>query len=165
MSVSRNSNRKVFSFKSVGKTTELTRKLVRDGPELPPVGIKTPVALSETGKNFLEMTTTFPDQIHDNLLNLILTNHGERLGLPDFGANLSELTFEMQDEDTQSEAMSRVSAAVRKYMPYVSLETFSPIVENHDNKQVAKIGLVIGYRVPRLRTAERQLEVILYSAG
>ena len=51
MSVSRNSNRKVFSFKSVGKTTELTRKLVRDGPELPPVGIKTPVALSETGKN------------------------------------------------------------------------------------------------------------------
>ena len=165
MSVNRNSNRKVFSFKSVGKTTELTRKLVRDGPELPPVGIKTPVALSETGRNFLEMTTTFPDQIHDNLLNLILTNHGERLGLPDFGANLSELTFEMQDEDTQSEAMSRVSAAVRKYMPYVSLETFSPIVENHDNKQVAKIGLVIGYRVPRLRTAERQLEVILYSAG
>tara|TARA_B100001094_G_C18162551_1_gene790179 strand:+ start:483 stop:980 length:498 start_codon:yes stop_codon:yes gene_type:complete len=165
MSVNRTSNNKVYSFKSVGKTTELSKKLVRDGRELPPVGIKTPVALSETGKSFLEMHDNFPDQVHDNLQNLILTNHGERLGLPDFGANLSELTFEMQDEDSQSEAMRRVSKAVRKYMPYVSLETFSPIVENFDNKSVAKIGLVIGYRVPKLRTALRQIEIILYSAG
>ncbi len=165
MSVTRTSNSKVYSFKSVGKTTELSKKLVRDGRELPPVGIKTPVSLSETGKSFLEMHDNFPDQVHDNLLNLILTNHGERLGLPDFGANLSELTFEMQEEDTQAEAMRRVSKAVRKYMPYVSLETFSPIVENFDNKAVAKIGIVLGYRVPKLRTNLRQIEVILYSAG
>ena len=165
MSANRNPNRKVFSFKSAGKSTELTRKLVRDGPELPPVGIKTPVALSDTGKSFLEMNNNFPDQIHDNLLNLILTNHGERLGFPDFGANLAELTFEMQDEDAQSEAMSRVSSAVRKYMPYVSLETFSPVVENFENKEVAKIGIIVGYKIPRLRTPERRLEVILYSAG
>jgi len=83
----------------------------------------------------------------------------------DFGANLAELTFEMQEEDTQSVAMGRVSKAVMKYMPYVSLETFSPIVENYDNKEVAKIGLVVGYKVPKLKTPLRQLEIILYSAG
>ena len=165
MSVTRVSNRKVYSFKSVGKTSEHARKLARFTPELPPVGIKTPVSLSDTGKSFLEMHTNFPDQLHDNFLNLILTNHGERLGLPTFGANLSELTFEMQNEDAQSEAMQRVSAAVRKWMPYISLETFSPIVENFENKEVAKIGLVIGYSIPKLHTNTRNIEVILYSAG
>jgi len=111
------------------------------------------------------MHNSFPDQLHDNLLNLILTNHGERLAHPDFGANLFELTFEMQNEGAQAEAMARISNAVRKYMPYVSLETFSPIVENFDNKEVAKIGISVGYTIPKLRTEQRQLEVILFSAG
>lgn len=165
MSVKREVNRKVYSFKSAGRSAELTKKLARATPELPPIGIKTPVTLSETGKSFVEMHNNFPDQLHDNLLNLILTNHGERLGHPKFGANLSELTFEMQEESGQSEAMARISAAIRKYMPYISLETFSPIVENFDNKEVAKIGLVLGYSIPKLFTKTRNIEVILYSAG
>jgi|TARA_R110000851_G_scaffold287882_1_gene441950 phage baseplate assembly protein W len=165
MSVTRDANRKVYSFKSVGKSAELSKKLARSTPELPPVGVKTPLTLSETGKSFLEMHNNFPDQLHDNLLNLILTNHGERLGHPKFGANLAELTFEMQEEGGQSEAMTRISTAVRKYMPYVSLETFSPIVENFDNKDVAKIGIVVGYSIPKLFTKIRNIEVILYSAG
>ncbi len=165
MAITRRSNQKVFSFKSVGQTTEHARKLFQKDVELPPVGIKTPVTLSETGKNFLEMNNTFPDQIHDNLINLVLTNHGERLGLPDFGANLAELTFEMTNEDVQGLAMERINAAVMKYMPYVALETFSPVIENFDNKEVAKIGLILGYKIPKLRTKLRQVEVILYSAG
>lgn len=165
MSVKREANRKVYSFKSAGRSAELAKKLARSTPELPPIGIKTPVTLSETGKSFVEMHNNFPDQLHDNLLNLILTNHGERLGHPKFGANLSELTFEMQEESGQSEAMTRISAAIRKYMPYISLETFSPIVENFDNKEVAKIGIVLGYSIPKLFTKTRNIEVILYSAG
>ncbi len=165
MSVNRASNLKVYSFKSSGRPTSLEKKLIQGALSQPPVGIKTPVALSEDGKSFLEMHTNYSDQIHDNLNNLILTNHGERLGMPDFGANLAELTFEMQNEHGQNEAMQRISKATRKYMPYVSLETFSPIVDRFDNKEVAKIGLQIGYKVPRLKTPLRTIEVILYSAG
>ena len=166
MAVTRRANSKTYDFKSIGTTFQRKAELdARNNQPAPPVGIATPVSLSVMGPNFLRMNTDFPSTLHDNLINLILTNHGERLGLPDFGANLSELTFEMQEEDTQAEAMRRVSKAVRKYMPYVSLETFSPIVENFDNKAVAKIGIVLGYRVPKLRTNLRQIEVILYSAG
>ncbi len=165
MAITRVSNRKVYSFKSVGESVELADKLANSEVRLPPVGIVTPCALANDGKSFLKMTTNFPDQIHDNLKNLVLTNHGERLGLPDFGANLAELTFEMQDEDVQSEAMNRVSKTVRKYMPYVNLETFSPFVENFENKEVARIGLTIGYKVPKLRTETRMLEVLLFCAG
>tara|TARA_B100000282_G_C31610185_1_gene434318 strand:+ start:280 stop:777 length:498 start_codon:yes stop_codon:yes gene_type:complete len=165
MAIARVSDRKVFSFRSVGESSELSNKLANSEVELPPVGIKTPVALSNNGKSFLEMHDNFPDQIHDNLENLILTNHGERLGLPDFGANLAELTFEMQDEDVQSEAMARVSKTVRKYMPYVQLETFSPFIDHFDNKEVAKVGLTIGYQVPKLRTEMRMIDVVLFCAG
>ena len=165
MAIERKSDRKVYSFKSVGQPAELQKKLARSIPERPPVGIKTPVMLSERSRSFLEMHDNFPDQLHDNLLNLILTNHGERLAHPDFGANLFELTFEMQSEGVQAEAMARISSAVRKYMPYISLETFSPIVENFDNKEVAKIGIAVGYTIPKLKTGQRQLEVILFSAG
>ena len=165
MAITRVSDRKVYSFKSVGESVQLLDKTSNGSSELPPVGIRTPMALSDNGKSFVRMHDNFPDQISDNLKNLILTNHGERLGLPDFGAHLMELTFEMQDEGAQGEAMSRVSKAVRKYMPYVSLETFSPFTENFDNKEVARVGITIGYKVPKLRTEMRMLEVILYSAG
>jgi phage baseplate assembly protein W len=165
MSIDRKQDRKTYSFKSIGNSAELTKKLARADVQRPPVGIKTPVTLSEKGSSFLEMHDNFPDQIHDNLLNLILSNHGERLGLHDFGANLMELTFEMQDEDAQSEAMRRISSAVGKYMPYVTLETFTPIIDYFENKEVAKIGLQLGYTVPKLKTSLRNIEVILYSAG
>lgn len=165
MSIERRTDLKTYSFKSVGTPTELRKKLAKENVQFPPIGIKTPVTLAEKGSNFLEMHYDFPDQIHDNLLNLILTNHGERLGLPDFGANLMELTFEMQDENAQSEAMARINAAVQKYMPYISLETFTPIVDYFNNRDVAKIGIQLGYTVPKLRTPMRNLEVILYSAG
>ena len=165
MAIERHSTAKVYNFKSVGTTmqTQQKRSLERQAP--PPVGIKTPVALAEEGTNFLQMNTTFVDQIHDNLINLILTNHGERLGLPSFGANLMELTMEMQDEDGQAEAMSRISQAVLKWMPYVVLETFSPVIDRFNNQDIAKIGVSLTYSVPRLNSPSRGLEVILYSSG
>ena len=165
MAITRVADRRVYSFRSVGEKTELSTTNASTGVEPPPVGIRTPVSLSERGKNFLSMHDNFPDQVHDNLQNLILTNHGERLGLHDFGANLAELTFEMQEEDIQNEAMTRVSAAVRKYMPYVDLQTFSPFIEHFDNKEVAKVGLTIGYNVPKLRVKSRMLEIVLFAAG
>ena len=39
------------------------------------------------------------------------------------------------------------------------------LIENFDNKEVAKIGISVGYTIPKLRTEKRQLEVILFSAG
>ena len=75
MAITRVSNRKVYSFKSSGVSVEQSGKLANSGIEVPPVGIKTPVSLSEDGKSFLQMHKNFPDQIHDNLQNLILISY------------------------------------------------------------------------------------------
>ena len=50
-------------------------------------------------------------------------------------------------------------------MPFVSLDTFEPIVERFDNEHTAKIGVRITYSVPKLSTKRRAIDVILYVAG
>jgi|TARA_R110002060_G_scaffold68228_4_gene76933 phage baseplate assembly protein W len=165
MAVTRRANTKQYDFKSTGTSFERQAEIDSRRVRSPPVGIKTPVSLGETGQGFLKMNITFADQIHDNLINLILTNHGERLGLPRFGANLMELAFEMQHESGANEAMKRITQAVNKWMPFVALSTFEPVVELFENKQVAKVGVKLTYSVPRIKVKERGMEVIVFSAG
>ena len=165
MAVTRISNSKKYDFKSVGQSYERRAEIDSRRTRSPPVGIKTPVSLAEQGQGFLTMNTTFSDQIHDNLINLILTNHGERLGHPQFGANLMELAFEMQTDSGADEAMRRIVAATNRYMPFVALGTFEPVIDHYDNKQVAKVGVKLTYSVPRVKIKERGLEIIIFSAG
>ena len=165
MAVTRKANSTVYNFKSVGTSYKRQAELDSRIERAPPVGIKTPVALSESGTDFIQMHTSFGDQIHDNLINLILTNHGERLGQPTLGANLMELAFEMQTESGSTEAMNRITQACNRWMPYVALLTFEPVIEHFDNKEVAKVGVKLSYKVPKLRTKARGMEILIYSAG
>ena len=86
-------DRKTYSFKSVG---DLTTNVIEERySALPtPVGIKTPLELGN-GTNIYKMHYSLQEQIKDNLRNLVLTNNGERLGRPDFGANLLEMSLEL----------------------------------------------------------------------
>tara|TARA_Y100000034_G_scaffold129385_1_gene185733 strand:- start:12150 stop:12647 length:498 start_codon:yes stop_codon:yes gene_type:complete len=158
-------DKKVYSFKSVGEQTEERALQKKSFKRNIPFGIKTPVALSSEGTEFIKMNYTMADQVGDNFKNMILTNHGERLGFPDFGANLMELAFELQSEAGQTEAINRISLAVGKYMPYLIPSTFEPITEYFDNKTVAKVGVRITYSVPKLSVKDKVLEVIIYSAS
>ena len=167
MAVIRQSNSKKFNFKSSGVLYDTKQKLVKSfDPVDPQVGIRTPLSLSDIGENsFLVMNTSFGEQIHDNLINLLLTNHGERLCLPDFGANLRELAFEMATDSGQTEAMARINAALNKYMPFVIPNSFMPVIDHHENQDVAKVGVRMSYSVPRLGIKERGVEIIIFSAG
>lgn len=168
MTLATNNNRKVYSFKAVGEITA-ERKKFRDSQiaarNKTQFGIKTPVALDYAGAEFLQMNTSMADQVADNFRNLILTNHGERLGIPDFGANLMELAFELQSEDGQTEAIARISRAAGKYMPYLIPNTFEAIVDHFDNQNVAKVGVRISYDIPKLKVRNRIMEVIIFTAS
>ena len=168
MALVANNNRKVYSFKAVGEIAA-DRKKFRDEQFIAKnkvaFGIKTPLELSVGGTEFVKMNYTLADQVADNFRNLIMTNHGERLGHPDFGANLMELAFELQSEDGQGEAIARISKAAGKYMPYLIPNTFEAIVDHFDNKNVARVGVRISYDVPKLKVRDRILEVIIYTAS
>ncbi|HIF58249.1 MAG TPA: hypothetical protein EYG51_18615 [Pseudomonadales bacterium] len=158
-------DRKVYSFKSVGETNvEFLKRATQDEPGIP-VGLVTPLQFGRSNSGLLRMHFNLGDQIKDNLRNLIQTNHGERLGLYDFGANLVELAFELGAEDADTEAIRRIKVAAGKYMPFVNLQSFEHFNEKFDNEAVARIGLRITYTVPQANLPQQMLEVTIFSAG
>jgi len=161
--VNRNQTHKVYSFKSAG-STDRSVETQADKNQKPPIGIRTPLQISDS-KGIFSMHTDVGKLISDNLRNLIQTNHGERLGFYDFGANLRPLLFNLGSEDADTVAISRISKAIAKYMPFVSPENFQVFTDRFDNEEVAKVGIVITYTIPRINKNIRRLEVMLHVGG
>lgn len=162
MSLTRKQTRKKYSFTSVGERQK--EETIATTTVSPPIGIQTPMRLSSS-EGLFEMHTNVAKQISDNLRNLILTNHGERLGFYDFGANLRPILFNLGSNGGDSEAVNRIKTAVAKYLPFVSLQEFQTLVDREDNKEVAKIGIQVTYTIPQLDKAMRSLEIMLYMGG
>ena len=135
--MSTTNNRKVYSFKSVGDLQVDLRQNSKQETQKIPIGIATPVQLGNN--SLLKMHSERLQVIKDNFRNLVLTNHGDRLGFYDFGANLEELTFELGSENGDAEATRRIARSTRKYMPFIDLDTFEPFVEKFDNQHTGKV--------------------------
>ena len=153
---------KMYSFKSIGELHVELAERNKKHVKKPPIGIKTPLEFGGDSGIF-KMHTDLGKQIADNLRNLILTNHGERLGNYYFGANLMPLAFRLGETQFDEQAMLQIKDACRKFLPFVQLEGFAPSVETRDTKEVSKIDVLITYRVPRVNSDLRALRVRLYT--
>lgn len=153
-----------ISFKSVGDLADNPRGV--QPPQPKPVGILTPVNFSTRIGGPLAMSNVVLDQMIDNFRNMLLTNHGERLPLFDFGANLRALLSErlsLQDYDEQ--AMLLIKATTERYMPYVSLNTFETQVLATDQDAISKVKIKIDFSIPRLSTSLKTVEIIVTNIG
>ncbi len=152
-----------ISFKDVGVRADVARSNVlrRINSDIP-IGIKTPLELVG-GQTLFAVHTDIGEQIRDNLRNLLLTNHGERLVFSNFGANLRPLLTEFSNkEDFDSEAMVRINTAITTFMPFITPLAFESTPNFKDNQFTGKIQLVVVYAVPALQIAEDILEVDLF---
>jgi len=140
---------KSYSFSGVGVKKSDYDQQAAAAVTKPPIGIKTPIELGNSSDGIFKMHYALADQIKDNLINLIMTNHNERLCFADFGANLQPLLHELATEDGDQEAMSRISTAVSRYMPFVTLENFITSIENAESTALSRVKMVITYSVPR----------------
>lgn len=160
--------RKKYDFSSVGELKEdLDKSRTQSAQDAAqrPIGIKLPLALGESSDGLLKMHYDIESALADNFRNMLMTNHGQRLGLYDFGANLSELAFELGTDEFDSEAIRRIRKTTEKYMPFIQLLTFESLVDRADNKDVAKVGVRITYKVSALSQKERVIEALVYTAG
>ena len=157
-----------FKFKSSGK--DLTEALSEQqdkaiANKAIPVGIMTPLRHSRDRAGLFEMTYDVSKQVSDNLRNLIQTNHGERLGRPDYGANLKPLSLELMGQSAfETEAMSRISASVSKYLPFVSLKTMTLRRVRDGETNLPQVIIRLEYDVQRLGK-RKVLDVIITLAG
>lgn len=152
-----------FNFRSVGKTqqTKASEQLVSTPI---PIGIKTPLQLGGQ-EGIFAMHFDLADQVHDNFRNLLLTNWGERLGFYNFGANLRPLSTEFTTlDDFDSQALERISGAVAKWMPFITLDSFVSEIDRTENKNTAVIRFTVIYDIPQLGVSKRAMQVTLYAA-
>lgn len=150
-------------FKSVGETGS-ARRFTTDTNEIP-IGIKTPLELGEGHDGLFAMHTSLKDQIADNFRNLVLTNHGERLGMYNFGANLRELTMERGTDEFEVECIVRIRDAASKFMPYIDLQTFESKSTKDPHTGLYRTKIRIAYGVPTLGINKCVTEVTIFVAG
>ena len=90
--------------------------------------------------NLFKGTQTVKEQIKTNLINLLLTEPGERLYIPNYGIGLKGLLFEPNID--QGNLNSKISQQINFYIPEISLiNTQVNFVEDEH-----KLYITISYR-------------------
>ena len=98
------------------------------------------VAFPLNDVNLFKGTTTVKEQIKTNLINLLLTEPGERLYMPNYGVGLNGLLFEPNID--QENLNSRINQQINFYIPEISLiNTQVNFVEDEH-----KLFITISYR-------------------
>jgi len=107
------------------------------------INIRFPFQDDPEGK-FLKLNSDSKQAIKSDLVHLLLTNKGERLYLPDFGANLRRYLFEPNDTTSTNGIKNEISEAVRKFIPNLTITelTTSP-VEDNEHAVTVRIDYVV----------------------
>jgi len=90
--------------------------------------------------NMFKGTQTFKEQVKSNLINLLLTEQGERVNEPNFGVGLKRLLFEQNIDKENLE--EKINFQIGFYIPEITLMSVSVGSINDENK----VYLTISYR-------------------
>jgi len=157
-----------FKFKSSGVRTT-NRRFERKKTVDRPIGIKTPI---ESGDDFVKMHVSPIRQLSDNFRNLIMTNHGERLGMFDFGANLNSIVFEYSNSPNFEQMIEEsIVNATQKFIPSIVITNAEVMfVDESEKNSLNKLGLTkvrirINYVIPKFKSPNLALEVDMNVGG
>jgi len=82
------------------------------------IGLKLPMNHDE-GSGFFPGHSTTLSQTSSNIRNLLLTNRGERVGQPTFGADLLLTLFEPMSEELIESVTQKISESMADWLPHV----------------------------------------------
>ena len=97
------------------------------------------VAFPLDNVNMFKGTQTLKEQVKSNLINLLLTEPGERVNEPYFGVGLKNLLFE-QDPDVEI-LKEKITTQLEFYIPLISLSN----VDINSTDDEHKLFIVISY--------------------
>ena len=84
------------------------------------IGLGLPMQYDDVNGFFPGHSTTL-SQAGSNLRNLLLTNKGERVGQPTFGADLLLILFEPMSENLLDRLEESINEAISVWLPYISI--------------------------------------------
>ena len=89
-------------------------------------------------------TYSTQDQVKSNLLNLLITNKGERVFNPEFGADLETALFEGIDENIVENIKDLIKTNVEIFVPEIQLTDVIVDINTPDNNTVS---VTVRYRL------------------
>lgn len=92
------------------------------------LGLQYPLVMTHRG---IMAQKTGIDQVKADLLQLILTNPGERVMLPNYGIPLRTLAFEPNDATLVKTAQKMISDAIATWEPRIVIPTGGIVVTNN----------------------------------
>ncbi len=153
-----------FKFKSSGFKTDDRRFTKKSrSASTRPIGIKTPL---EEGDDIFKMHINPIRALTDNFRNLLMTNHGERLGKFDFGANLNSVVFEYSNSPNFEQLVSdAVINTTQKFIPAISITGVSTAITDISEKNdlnklgLAKVTIRVEYIIPKFKSPNLAIEI------
>ena len=102
--------------------------------------VRVGVAFPLNDDNIFNGTQTVKEQVKSNLVNVLLTERGERINAPNFGVGLKKILFET-NVDT-AELNSRISQQIEIFIPEITL--LETVVDSlpDENKIFIKINYI-----------------------
>ena len=82
------------------------------------------------------------DQTKSNIVNLLLTNKGERIMNPEFGADISYLLFEGMTDSNIANIQDKVTTAINNYIPQIIVDSVDVVYD----QTYYTINITINYR-------------------
>jgi phage baseplate assembly protein W len=100
------------------------------------------ISLPFNGRGVFNNTFSTKDQIKSNIINLLLTNKGERIMNPDFGADIKNLLFEGMTDDLKLAINEKIVNAFNMYIPQASINNIN-INFGDDNSVNVTVNYII----------------------
>jgi len=98
------------------------------------IGLKLPLGYSDTG--YFKQTKTTLQQSKYNIINLLKTIPGERLGQPGFGSELHSIIFEPMNEDFSDILETSIRESLAKWLPYINIKNIEITMPNYNINRV-----------------------------
>lgn len=105
------------------------------------LGITLPIERGNTG--YFAQTTDIPTQVKSNLINLLLTNVGERIMLPLFGCNLRQYLFQPMTDSVTNNINGTITLALKQWLPYVTITNLNIAQEQDYHKVTISLSYAI----------------------
>ena len=160
-----------FKFKSVGEMPDA--RINDNSGRIAPrnLGFKTPFKNSGNSDIF-DMHQDPREQLKDNLKNLILTNKGERLGMPEYGASLKTISYDLTSRaDYISIVQKQIIEQVKIYLPSIVIQRIQVEINDENetistNRQgLALLKITVLFDIPVIRESNLAIQVLMYIGG
>jgi phage baseplate assembly protein W len=101
------------------------------------------ISLPFNAPSAFRSTYSFKDQLKYNLINLLLTDKGERIFNPNFGTNIRRQLFNQIEEDTYNVLIDDIRNTIELYIPQVTIEKLEAVPSYDQNT----ITINLTYRI------------------